>query len=435
MRALLLPALAILLAGCVATPDDLIPAGDDPAADAAADAWAALASTFADLPCDVSVGAGTSANLAPVAASRLDMNGEANHGELDRWTSDDGVTTYVIIARYSVGGFDIADITDPANPVQLASWDPEESDRALDVKFAPGGATVVVGGDKAISLVDIRDPAAPVLEGRYSLAKPQAHMITTFAVDNASYVAAPKAEGHDLAIYRMNGDPGARSLELVSHPQLTLLGEATGQDLLRSHDAWFTVDDILGKPLLWVANVWDGVIALDVSDPTSPTVIARIPNLDPYQGYTHTVQTTMVDGRRLVVAVNEVGANGMRVWDATDLDNPVLIATWHIPAVAKPQHNLQLVGTYAFVAHYDEGTFVFDLDGLPTGTVPARLAPVAHLAAPPAGAGAGTGGLFDGTWDVVVHRGLILTSEISHGLRVHAFGCMDMGSAMQSSQG
>lgn len=420
MRPGLAAVLLLLVAGCV----DPLAANVAPATADAQAVREALAVAVAGLPCDAEVGAGTSANVDVLATLSLD---EGSHGELAVF-GDLGA-----LARYQTGGFDLVDLADPLAPRALATWDPEETDRALDVKFTPDGATLVVGGDKAIHLLDVRDPLAPRVESVYPLTKPQAHMLSVFEVGGATWVAAPKGEGYDLAIYRVVGEPGARALEPASQPPITLLGERTGQDLLRSHDAWFTVDESLGKPLLWVANSWDGIVALDVSDPAAPTIAARLPNADPYQGYTHTVQTTFVDGRRLVVAVQEVGANALKVYDASDLAAPKLVGVWHVPVVAKPQHNLQLVAAHAFVAHYDEGVYAFDLAGL-AGPVPARLEPVAHLTGT-ANGGTGPGASFAGTWDVVVHRGLLFTSEIADGVRVAAFGCLAAGDPTVASTG
>ena len=437
---LVLLAVAPILAGCVGPAADLEAASSGDLG-LPADPWPAVRAALGDLPCEAPVGEGTSANLAVLAEAPLD-EAEGSHGELALQRSSDGARVLAALARYQSGGVDLADVTDPLAPLQIASWDPEETDRGLDVKFTTDGATLLIGGDASIKLLDVRDPAEPRLEDEYVLAKKQAHMLSLFRVAGADWVAAPKAEGFDLPIYKVVGEPWNRTLERVATPALTLLGEATGEDLLRSHDAWFEVDPTTGTPTLWIANVWDGVAALDVMDPTAPKLLAKIPNLDPHQGYTHTVQVAHLDGRRLVVAVQEVGVNAMKVWDATDLARPALVAYWHVPVAAFPQHNLQIVGDRAYVAHYKEGVFVFDLRAVGPGPVPTRLAPVAHLeagsapgaAAPNSPTGAFSSA-FGGTWDVVVKDGLLYTSEISAGLRVTGYGCLWPGDEGASSTG
>lgn len=419
-------ALALMLSGCLAPAVEVAPASLD------ATAFDAVRAALVDLPCEATVGEGTSANLRELAFDPLDDLMDGSHGELAIWGS------LAAVARYQTGGFDLLDVADPLAPRQLSTWDPEETDRSLDVKFTPDGATLVVGGDKAITLIDVREPMAPRVESVTVLEKPQAHMLSVFEIDHETYVAAVKGGGYDLALFRVVGEPGARVLESIARPPLTRVGETTGQDLLRSHDAWFTNDETLGKPLLWIANSWDGIIALDLTDPNAPVIISRIPPTDPYQGYTHTVQTTFLGERRLVVAVQEVGANALKVYDATDLAAPRLVGLWHVPVAAKAQHNLQLVGNLAFVAHYDEGTYVLDLADVVDGPLPSRLVPIARLAtrddgtsttAPEPASG------FGGTWDVVIVRGLLYTSEISEGLRISGFGCLAAGDEALSSTG
>ncbi|HWG91092.1 MAG TPA: hypothetical protein VNZ52_09630 [Candidatus Thermoplasmatota archaeon] len=431
---------ALLLAALVALAGCLAPATEEAAPTGTGDGDAEglvteLRALIDGLPCDVplsaagEVTAGMTENLRGVAADELASLGtEANHGEL--WIHGD----LAFVARYSTGGVDIVDVSDPRAPRHLSFWDPEQTDRGLDVKTTADGLTAIVGGDRSIKLVNVQNPLEPVLEFEHVFGKAQAHMVTVFPVNGLEYVAAAKAEGSDLVIYRIDGTPGNRTLEAVSSPKLTLLGNPTGEGLLQTHDMSFLNDSLLGKPTLWLANVWDGIVALDVSDPANPVEISRIPSLDPYQGYTHTVQTVIRGDQRLTVSVAEVGVNGMKFYDTTDLANPRLLAFWSHPVAALPQHNLQLVGDYAYVAHYQQGLYVFNLSDLPQGPVPMRHGPMGHLPAADDGSqGSGPGSAFSGTWDVVVSKGLVYTSDIDKGLRVTAFGCLLPGDPQGTS--
>jgi hypothetical protein len=405
----------VALAGCVSpAASDLQPGT------AAAPAWDAVRAALAGVPCD-KVG-----SLKALAADKLEMQPGAGHGELAVASSFDGTRVLAALARYSKGGVDITDVTDPLHPRQLSSWEPaSDAMRALDVKFSTDNATLLIGSDVAIRVLDVRDPSAPRLDSELKLARTQAHMLAVFPIAGHDFVAALKGEGRDVEIYELAGAPGARSLERVSTTRLTLAGEATGQDLLTSHDAWFTIDPIAKKPWLYVASSWDGVAILDVSDPAKPALVAKWPNEDPYQGYTHTVQAFVKDGRRFVVAVQEVGLNALKVWDATDLRVPPrLVAWWSVENPTSAQHNLNLVGTRLYMAHYGEGLFAFDLSKVGASLTPERLAPVAHLAA-------GQGG----SWDVVARDGVLYTSEIGEGLRVVGDGCLAPGDAAATSTG
>jgi len=429
---------APLLAGCLAEPASVATAADGAAAPPR-EAYERLAALAADLPCEADVGVGegapTSANLGVVRTALVDAEGGVEHAEMDLWESPDGAVARAAFARHATGGFDLVDLRDPASPTPIGFWDPDEPDVGLDVKFLPDGQTVVTGGRHAIHLVDVRAPDAPVLESAWPLAGPEAHMLVVWAQDGATYVGAAVAENEDLILFEVIGGPGERTLVEVSRPDTTLLSDITNSVTFNAHDASWSHDPLLDKPVLWVANAWEGLVALDVSDPAAPRQIARIPNTDPYQGYVHTVRALVTDdGRRLVFSMMEVGVNTLRVHDATDLALPRLLATWHTPEAVKPQHNLELADGYLTMAHYGEGAYVFDLARLPNGPAPLRWEPVAHLE------GVGTGNpaeapdaLFRGTWDVMMHHGLLVTSDMQAGTRVVAFGCLAPGLDAPSS--
>lgn len=407
-----------LLAGCLA------PAGETSSSTrGASDVVAALKAELAGVPCD-----DAAKSLKLLAQDKLEMRPGAGHGELAIADSFDHHRVLAALARYNKGGVDLVDVTDPLHPKQLSSWEPaSDANRALDVKFSSDNATLVIGSDLAIRLLDVRDPSAPRLDSELKLSRTQAHMVVVFPIGGQDRVAAFKGEGRDLEIFKLVGAPGARTLAKESTLQLTVAGERTGQDLLTSHDGWFTIDPLTHKPWLYVASSWDGVAIVDVSDPARPTLVTKWANEDPFQGYTHTAQAFVKDKKRFVVAVQEVGANALKVWDATDLSFPPrLVAYWHVrdQDPSSSQHDLNLVGTRLYMAHYGEGIFAFDLSKVGGGMTPETLVPSAHLAA-------GEGG----SWDVVIRDGVVYTSEIGEGLRVLGHGCLTPGDLAASSTG
>ncbi|MGQ0535487.1 MAG: LVIVD repeat-containing protein, partial [Methanobacteriota archaeon] len=333
MKARLFASLGILLvSGCVGSSDEVTPSDAT-----SVDLSAAVRAVVGDVPCEATVDEGTSENLAEVLSVPLDSAGYASAAEL--WIQGDRA----YVARYGTGGFSIVDLSDPLNATEVAVYDPEPAIRGLDVKATTDGSAVLIGSDDGIRIVDVRDAAAPLLEHHYAFDDAQAHMLTVFRVGAHDYVAAPKGEGQDMPIFRIDGGPGAHRLTPVASPALTTTSRAAGvwnpEDLARTHDAFFFADPILGVPTLWVANVWEGIVALDVSEPESPTEILRIPNSGPQ--YTHTVQTVVLEGgRRVSASVSEAGVNTLRVFDTTDLARPVLLAEWSVPVAADPQHNV-----------------------------------------------------------------------------------------------
>lgn len=422
MRVLAL-AFALLAAGCV-TPDGETPGAA--AAPAAQARWDAVLAQTQDLPCE---GAGSpSSNLRVL--SHDPMGDPAIHRELDH----DPHRPLLASARYVEGAVDLIDVADPLAPRVLATWAATEDDLALDVKFTSDGQSLVVAGDEHVWLVDVRDPAAPAQESVLKLATATAHMVTPFVVDGVEYVAASKGEGGDLTLLRMNGAPGGRTLTRVAQPALTPLSILPGRpDLVRSHDTWFEVDPETGAPILWVANVWFGALALDVRDPAHPRTLATLPHADAAVGYSHTVRVAHLDGKRLVVVGTEYGYGALKVWDATDLAAPRLVATWSLGGDAP--HNFQVVGTRAYVTYFEHGFYVLDLANATKGQLPI----LAHV--PATGTFKGPHpptnllNAYYGPVDVVVKDGVLWVGEETEGLTALAYGCLRPGDAAATSIG
>jgi hypothetical protein len=288
-------------------------------------------------------------------------------------------------------------------------------------------------------LVDYADPALPQEEARLTLDGQGAHMVATWEVGGRPYVSISKAEGGDLSIFALEGERGERRFTRLATVGTTPVAGADGRpDPVRAHDTWFDLDPVLGVPVLWVANVYWGIVAYDVSDPASPMPVATIPNTLPHAGYVHNVQVAHLDGRRLVVAVQEYGTGVLKVWDATQLAAPRHVASFAPGLLTTAFHNLQVVGQYAFAGHFDEGLYVVDLATVPDGPVPADLQAFAH--APAAGkresrvpVGLVQGNF--GTQDIEVRDGVVWTSEAEIGVQSLAFGCFQRGDPLLASTG
>jgi hypothetical protein len=248
---------------------------------------------------------------------------------------------------------------------------------------------------------------------------------------------AYNVQGREIVLLAPNTNTGVWILELAGppgHRELKLLSKF-GENIngpLGPHDMWVTFDEDLQKPVLYVANGFAGWLAADISDPANPIMLGgALPMLDPYQGYTHTIQAAKIGGKRIVVTMAEVGLNALKVYDASDFRVPILLGTWTSkPVPIAPEHNLQIVNETLFLAHYKEGMYAFDLAQIPSVPTPAGLAPIAHFAVGP---DPGLGLNFGDVWDVVVHDGLIYLSEIDFGVHVVGFGCMPPAPGLSST--
>ena len=419
--------LLLLAAGCVTPASDLSPAGALPV-DAEA-SFAAVRDLLAGVPCEAKgVGAGTSENLLPLASVTFD---ESMHGEID--VRGD----WLLAARYQNGGFEVVDVSDPLAPRLVGTYQSEEAS-AYDVKWMPDGRTAVVGHELTVELVDVSPLMVPGLTMEDAEAKGLApallstwtyedpgsganmHMLTTARIGGTDWVFVAPNDNTGVLLLKLEGS----ELKLVRH-----IGEDLGGGPLGPHDMSLVMDELLQKPVLYVANGFEGWRAFDVSDPENPVHLATMPNLGLAQGYTHTVLGQKVGERRLVATIQEVGVNTLSVYDATNFQLPVLLAQWRADASTPiaPQHNIQLVNGSLYMAHYTKGVYVFDLNTL--GGAPLlgslELEPVAHYANPQPQDGGALG--FANVWDVVVHKGLLYVEDVYAGTAVLGYGCLVPG--------
>jgi hypothetical protein len=428
-----------LLAGCVA------PASSLKSSSVASDATglvSKLDALLAGVPCVAkSVDTTrTSENLKRLANVAYE---DGTHGEIDI------AGDWLLAARYSGGGFEVVSLADPTNPVKVATYQSKEK-TAFDVKWMPDHETAVVGHYSVVDLVDVspvlkaasldaieQQNLSPKLlsEWTYPSAGPthletNMHMLTTARINGVDYVFI--APNDDAGVMVVKLDPVAKKLVTVGR---------IGDDILPGgplgpHDMSLVWDDLTHKPVLYVANGFEGWKAFDVSDPAHATLLALVPNFGQAQGYTHTVIGQKVGDKRLVAAIQEVGANTLTIYDATNWMAVVPVAQWKEDATdpTTPEHNIQLLNGTLYVSHYTHGAFVFDLKKLDATPVVGlvSLQPVAHYE--PTGAKTETGPLaFADVWDVVVHDGLVYVNDMSTGTDVVGFGCLHPGDAAESS--
>lgn len=402
------------LAGCIGESPPSTQPGPGPSAQSPAAIWAAVQEAVAGLPCEVAtVGAGTSDNLRRLA--NLSFDG-GTHGELDIRGR------LGLVARFGSGGLEAVNLTDPLHPVLEGSF--TEMEGGLDVKFSPDGMTALVGNVEGIVLVDIRDPVEPVPVGRWKFPGvgllQNAHMLYTAEIAGAPWVFLAPNSNTGVWILKLEGPPEARTLKLVTQT-LPVQGGPLGP-----HDMFVQLDPDLGRWLLYSSDGFLGWTVFDVTDPTRPQLLGGLPR--PETGYTHTIQAAKIGDRRLVATIQEVGANFLEVYDATNLRAPVLLGVWQADpgaGSADAQHNFNIVQGRLYLAHYGHGFYVFDLKTL--GTAPLLgtldLRPVAHYA---------PGGSF---WDVLVQDGLVYGSHMGNGLHVIGDGCLAPGDPALTSTG
>ena len=394
------------------------------------------------------------------------------------------------------GGILFFDVADPASPKFLSWYRSTQCEGAATatncgafVDLSADGETAFIaqqslsavpGGDPdsadpgplptttpGIEVVDVSDPTEPARRQILPVASlggvhtARSHYIPgkgTYVFGIANSIEANNGGGIDISKL----EDTAKVLTPVSRINI---GE--------THDTFIQNDPYDGKTYLYIAGGYSkGLLVYDVSDPAAPRRVAAW-DLTPEcnrDWYSHTVDVTHVNGRRIVTMPAEVfvsgeqpaaqqalgcgtvGGNGdqpgpLWILDATDFSKlgqtsdtkdqlkeksaDTLIATWTNPAhrpagnLTFSPHNQQIVGDRIYLSDYHGGVFVLDASGafagrterprelgyiVPNGEASnADARPIAG-AQGPAGAAPRTRGR-SSIWDMVFYKGHILAAD------------------------
>jgi hypothetical protein len=441
--------LTVVLAGCLGSSN--LAATSTPSTVSTAAITEKVTSLLSGLQCTASAVSNTATSSNLKLLSNITYE-QGMHGELDARGD------YLLSARYSLGGFEVSNIADPSNPVLLGVYQSAEKS-AYDMKWMPDNTSAVVGHRSTVELVDVSPLLTPGLTPEEVLAKnlsprlisswtdpttlssdptglgeTNMHMLATARIGGTDWVFVAPNDNQGVALLKLTGTGDGRQLTFVRY-----IGndDGLGGGPLGPHDMSVVQDPILNKPVLYIANGFEGWRAYDVSNPVQPTMLATVPNFGAAQAYTHTVIGAKVGNRRLVATIQEVGANELTIWDATDFSRPIPIAQWRVDSTqpATPEHNIQILDGKLYMAHYTHGMFVFDLTKVGTTPVVTPIAPIAHFEPPsPAASSAGTSALgFANVWDVVVNHGIVYVNDIESGTYVLGFGCLQPMAANETS--
>jgi hypothetical protein len=255
------------------------------------------------------------------------------------------------------GGLLVLDISNPTNPSEVGFYD------------TPVGS-VVIAGEYAyvdgLHILDISKPAAPTEVASETGVRGQVAAVVdgyVYIVDRtglqvvnvtepgaptlvAFYDPAGPAQARDVAItadyaYVADRYDGLAVID-VSNPQAPTEGGRYSFDLLER--IWAVTDNYL-----YLGETGTGLRVIDVADPAAPTEVGRYIPAEEQQVWG-------IMGTQAYIAT----AEGLQVVDLSDLTGPeeVAIAPW--PNIGNALATA-LVDGYAYVARYDEGWQVVDL--------------------------------------------------------------------------
>lgn len=287
---------------------------------------------------------------APVLVGQAPL---ANAWGMDVAVSDDGDWVYAAVYPATAGelfspGYGLSHLALPDGPA------------------APG-----------IVVIDARDRTAPTVASFFPVQGLGPHTVWYHQMDDGrELVFANKADlrgGNSVVITEAVTTPtGGRALRPVS-----VWWYDGPADVVQPHDVDVQTHPITGATLLYVAYEWEGMVIVDISDPSQPRMVSRIGEGSTEWGadlIVHDVHPypALVAGRHFTLAAPEIitgdTTGTLRIYDTTDPAGPWLVGTWRMPGdliVDEPfgfsMHNfVYLPDGRAAIAHGHAGVWIVD---------------------------------------------------------------------------
>jgi choice-of-anchor B domain-containing protein len=120
--------------------------------------------------------------------------------------------------------------------------------------------------------------------------------------------------------------------------------------------------DYTGREMCITFNGEDGLSVVDLSNKTAPKTVSNFT----YDGAAYTHQGWFTEDQRYLVMDDELDEQGTKrptrtyLFDLLDLDKPVAMASYDA-TTKSTDHNLYILGQYAYQANYTAGMRILDL--------------------------------------------------------------------------
>lgn len=332
-----------------------------------------------------------------------------------------------IIAHFGAGGLSVLDVANPAAPVLLGQYT-HGTGGGMDAKWVPGTSLAILAsqsgscptqglgvvslpGQKTgcgLNLLDLTNPAAPAFVAGVPCGQSGVHMFDVQRIHGVPFVFAV-CQGQAYHVGVFAVEPVTKTIALVG-------ALATDNPTSYVHDVTVRQDPLTGAYHAYLAAWSQGVLVYDVTAPAAPVLLGRwdsssAPSI-------HTVMPVMVEGRRVIVASPELH-NTVHVLDATDLGSIVKVGQWRNPdglannGFQFSTHDINVRDGKVYLGHYHGGVAVLGVRTLAEASNPPLLAWLL-----PGGAKYGSGNA-PSTWDAVpMGNGYVLLGDMSMGFIV-----------------
>jgi choice-of-anchor B domain-containing protein len=316
-------------------------------------------------------------------------------GALDPFPGDDvygdvwGEGDHAYIGTHLGTGVGIVDISDPAAPVLVKTYDAGAGVHFKDVKVHGGIGYFAGEAGGGLHIVDLSDPAAPVLLSHVTAVEGgHASVHNVFVANGFAYEADSRTP--TLVVFDV-GDPAAP----------VYVRDIVTPDTVFIHDV-----TVIGNRLY--ASGWGGFTYIyDVTDVgnAAPALLGTVPT----GIQSHSSWATSDNG--LLISAQEISNGDIKIFDVTNPAAPILLSSLDRTSLgidAFTPHNPFLYDdTLLFVAWYEAGVVAIDLSD------PANPVLVGNYDTFPGGESGG-----GGNWGVYPLLGLgrVLLSDMDAGL-------------------
>jgi hypothetical protein len=359
--------------------------------------------------------AGAFADTIEVTVAARNLTGQLNLVGLGRLPSGRGTTDLWVRGAYAYTGtlevvtngvvatgnaLMVWDISDPAAPV-LTDSVLVNARRVGDIKVRTDGTLAVLTHEQSsdakngVTILDLTDPAHPTVTGRFTSGlEPGVHNVW---IEGDIVYLAVDGIGNGMRVLDISDPANPTVVAAFSMPNSFL-------------------HDIYGRDGLLFLSYWDeGLVILDVGNgirggtPADPRFVSRVFTKG---GQTHNALYWPESGYVFIGEEDFATPGIMHVVDASDLENPVEVATFRVPGQTPHNFWLDEDRGVLYLAWYQNGIRVLDVTGGLAGELERQGREI-------------TSSLYEGAqpgptraWAPQLHEGMLYVSDISSGLVV-----------------
>ncbi|HZN95913.1 MAG TPA: hypothetical protein VFB81_24530 [Myxococcales bacterium] len=247
------------------------------------------------------------------------------------------------------GGLVVFNVTNRSSPFLVTTV--EEADDDWSDAVVSGNTLYVASQKHGVILYDITAPNAPVRLGQVPQDDISVRALQVDRVSNRLFASSPAPNG-EVLVFNIQAPRAPVLRWRVRTAELNL---AAGR---RPHDSVFFRDRV------YVNHGTQGVVAFDV--PPEPPGLANPVQRGAFGSLgagmaSQSSQVEELGGRTVVFEGSEGWGGHLRMVDFTSPDAPSLVGEWSLQRPEMSIHDLQLVGTKLYLAHYQAGLRILDV--------------------------------------------------------------------------